>query len=96
MKQLGEKETVIAPDEAAKALLSRFRADAKASDINIFSVQMCYAYYNTNYTLLTPTWVFTASCERNPSTESDQNLTYYLYYAVNALTGEVVVYDIRM
>ena len=90
----GERQLVIAPGEAAKALLAQFNATEEK--LNIGSVRLCYAYYNKEYSRLTPTWVFIASCERNPSTIENKTYTYYLYYAVNALTGEMVVYDIRM
>lgn len=87
----GAAQQVISPKQAAETVLPRILALEKPQ--TLISAELCYAYYNTDVNTLTPTWVFVTSSEKQYT--GGEAVTVYNYFAVNALTGEIVIYDMR-
>ena len=87
----GAAQQVSSPKQAAETALPRILALEKPQQL--LSAELCYAYYNTDTNTLTPTWVFVTSSEKQDY--SGETVTVYNYFAVNALTGEAVIYDMR-
>ena len=87
----GGEQPVISPETAAEAVLPQLKESPMP--IRIESLEFCYCYYNNNKAFLHPTWVFTLSRTREKRGET---WTEYIYYAVDAITGDPIQYDSKM
>lgn len=93
VEAVGKPQNIIPADEAMR-LISRY---INSAERNIEELTLCYTYQTRKSSILRPTWVMKTSyeAERLDYNGEPKMVKLYVYYAVDAITGEALLREMR-